>query len=143
MELLKKENISILEKAKDWKEAVRLSVKPLEREDFVEPRYKDEIIANVEKMGPYIVLAPGIALPHARPEQGVKESQIAITLFREPVAFEKEDKSAQLFITLAAADNSQHLDALIKISTVLEDEANVSKILQAEDTEVIYNYFCG
>lgn len=36
----------------------------------MEPRYKEEIISNVEKLGPYILIAEDIALPHARPEQG-------------------------------------------------------------------------
>ena len=56
MELLKKENVQICDRAADWKEAVRTAVKPLEKHGYVEPRYKEELISNVEKMGPYIVI---------------------------------------------------------------------------------------
>ena len=87
MDLLKKENVQIVESATDWKDAIRISVQPLEQHGYVESRYKEEIISNVESMGPYIVLAPYIALPHARPEQGVKESQIAVTLLQNEVRF--------------------------------------------------------
>ena len=104
MDLLKKENVQIVESATDWKDAIRISVQPLEQHGYVESRYKEEIISNVESMGPYIVLAPYIALPHARPEQGVKESQIAVTLLQNEVRFAGEEKPVKLLIALAASD---------------------------------------
>lgn len=141
MDLLDKGNVRILEHADNWKDAIRKSVLPLEENGFVEERYKEEIIAGVEKLGPYIIVAPSIALPHARPEQGVIKSQIAITLFKNAVKFDKENTSAQLFVTLAASDSNSHLNALVSISDILQDEEKVERILQAEDEETLYRYF--
>ncbi|MDD2971135.1 MAG: PTS sugar transporter subunit IIA [Lachnospiraceae bacterium] len=141
MDLLKKENVQILNRAEDWKDAIRKSVMPLENGGYVEPRYKEEIISNVEKMGSYIVIAPYIALPHARPEQGVIKSQIAVTLFKDAIEFENKDNPVRLFIVLAAADNNRHLEALVVISELLQDERIVQKILNAENEEELYEYF--
>lgn len=141
MDLLDKGNVRILKHADNWKDAIRKSVLPLEENGFVEERYKEEIIAGVEKLGPYIIVAPSIALPHARPEQGVIKSQIAITLFKNAVKFDKENTSAQLFVTLAASDSNSHLNALVSISDILQDEEKVERILQAEDEETLYRYF--
>lgn len=141
MDLLKKENVQICEKADDWRTAIRMAVKPLEDHGYVEPRYKEEIISNVENMGPYIVISDQIALPHARPEQGVLKTQISVTLFRKNVMFDGKDVPARLFITLAAKDNNSHLDALMEISELLSDEAMVKKLLESEDTEDLYQYF--
>lgn len=141
MKLLKKENVQICGKADDWREAIRISVLPLERGGYVESRYKDGIIENVEKMGPYIVIADQIALPHARPEQGAIETQISITLFRQEVAFEGRNAVARLFVALAAKDNNGHLDALSQISELLSDEDAVRKILEAPDIRTLYQYF--
>lgn len=141
MELLDKKNVRIIDKAEDWKDAIRISVQPLEEQGYVEARYKEEIISKVEELGPYIILAPSIALPHARPEQGVIQSQVAITLFREDVSFNKKDTTAKLFITLAAADSNSHLNTLMAISNVLQNEEYCEKILQAEDEESLYRYF--
>ena len=141
MELLDKKNVRIIDKAEDWKDAIRISVQPLEEQGYVEARYKEEIISKVEELGPYIILAPSIALPHARPEQGVIQSQVAITLFREDVSFNKKDTTAKLFITLAAADSNSHLNTLMAISNVLQNEEYCEKILQAEDAESLYRYF--
>ena len=141
MDLLKKENVQIVESATDWKDAIRISVQPLEQHGYVESRYKEEIISNVESMGPYIVLAPYIALPHARPEQGVKESQIAVTLLQNEVRFAGEEKPVKLLIALAASDNNRHLDALMNISELLQNEDTVQKILNSKDKEELYSYF--
>ena len=141
MDLLKKENVQIVESATDWKDAIRISVQPLEQHVYVESRYKEEIISNVESMGPYIVLAPYIALPHARPEQGVKESQIAVTLLQNEVRFAGEEKPVKLLIALAASDNNRHLDALMSISEILQNEDTVQKILNSKDKEELYSYF--
>ena len=141
MDLLKKENVQIVESATDWKDAIRISVRPLEQQGYVESRYKEEIISNVESMGPYIVLAPYIALPHARPEQGVKESQIAVTLLQNEVRFAGDEKPVKLLIALAASDNNRHLDALMSISEILQNEDTVQKILNSKDKEELYSYF--
>lgn len=141
MNLLKKENVQICDSVKDWRTAVRLAVKPLEEHGYVEPRYKEEIISNVENMGPYIVIADNIALPHARPEQGAISTQISVTLFRQNVIFDGKDMPARLFITLAAKDSNSHLDALMEISELLSDETIVKKILESSDEEELYQYF--
>ena len=85
MSLLKKENVQICESADNWRDAIRISVRPLEQGGYVESCYKDGIIENVEKLGPYIIIADHIALPHARPEQGAVKTQIGITLFRQDI----------------------------------------------------------
>lgn len=141
MKLLKRENVQICDKADDWREAIRISVCPLEREGYVENCYKDGIIENVEKLGPYFVIAEHIALPHARPEQGAVETQISITLFRQDVEFDGGKTTARLFISLSAKDNDSHLDALTQISELLSDEDVSEKILASPDAETLYHYF--
>ncbi len=141
MNLIKESNVQILEGASDWKEAVCQSVAPLERDGVVTESYKEAIIENVEQLGPYICIAPHVALPHARPEQGAVKSQIAVTLFRREVDFNREDAKASLFISLAAADSESHLDALMQITDILQDEERTAKILQARNVLELYQYF--
>ena len=45
---------------------------------FTEPTYTEAMIDVVRDMGPYIVLAPGLAMPHARPEMGAKQVGTAL-----------------------------------------------------------------
>ncbi|BAK81154.1 PTS sugar transporter subunit IIA [Candidatus Arthromitus sp. SFB-rat-Yit] len=141
MDLLDKKNVRLIDGASDWREAIRISVMPLEEGGYVEPRYKEAIISGVEKLGSYIIIAPSIALPHARPEDGVLKSQIAITLFKNEIKFDKENAVARLFLTLAAVDSSGHLNALMKISEILQDKEKVNNILKSDNVETLYGYF--
>ena len=141
MELLKQENVRICELKADWEEAIRISVNPLEAGGYVKPEYKEQIIANVKELGPYIVLTEDIVLPHARPEQGVVESQLAVTLFKNPVAFNEDYPAARLFIALAANDGEKHLNALASIMELFQDEEKIQEILSAKDPEDLYSYF--
>ena len=141
MGLVKLENVQICEKANDWREAIKISVQPLEQGGYVKSCYKDGIIENVEKFGPYIMIADEIAMPHARPEQGAIETQIGITLFREGVRFDGKETTARLFVTLAAKDSDSHVDALVKISELLSDDETVEAILEASDVQKLYHYF--
>ena len=141
MTLLRKENVQILESAKDWKDAIIKSVLPLENGGFVTEEYKHAVISNVEEYGPYICIAPHVAMPHARPEQGAISTQIALTLFKKEVSFEKEDAAANLFIALAAADSNSHLDTLMQISEILQDEEKAEKMLKSGDAETLYSFF--
>jgi len=141
MDLLDQENVIIQEAAADWKDAIRISVKPLEERGFVGPEYKEAIIANVEALGAYIVIAPHVALPHARPEQGVIKSQLAVTLFRKGVKFENKETPVKLFIVLAAENNDSHLETLVMLSEILKDEGNVEKMISADSAKSLYQYF--
>jgi len=123
MKYLQKENVQILEHSADWKEAIRSSVGLLEKGNYVTQSYKEAVIDNVTNLGPYICIAPHVAMPHARPEQGALATQIAITLFREEVVFTREDARANLFIALSAADSDSHLELLAKISELLQMRA--------------------
>ncbi len=141
MNLLKQENVQICETADDWREAIKISVLPLEYGGYVKSCYKDGVIENIEKLGPYIIIADHIALPHARPEQGAIETQISITLFRQNIIFDGREATARLFVALAAKDNDSHLDALVQISELLSDENEVEKILESPDVQTLYHYF--
>ena len=47
-----------------WQEAVRLSALPLLEYGYIEERYINAMIHNIEENGPYIVLSDGFAVPH-------------------------------------------------------------------------------
>ena len=82
-----------------------------------------------------------MALPHARPEQGAIQTQMAVTLFRQDVAFEEESATARLFISLVTNDSDSHLNALMQMSELLGDEAVLNGILASETEDELFHYF--
>ncbi|OLO36858.1 PTS sugar transporter [Priestia megaterium] len=129
-EVLQEPFLQLTDSADDWKSAVRLAAKPLLNYEYIELSYVEAMIKSVEQLGPYIVIAPKVALPHARPEQGVNRVGMSMLRLKEPVYFSTEKQhGAQLIIVLAATDNETHLKALSQLSMMLSENDNIDKLI--------------
>lgn len=138
-DMLKTENICIVQKVDDWKEAIHLSLEPLLQGGYITDNYEKAILESTKEYGPYYVLAEDFALIHGRPEEGVIEKQLAITLLREPVKFSQDGFPVRVLIALAASDSDSHLDAMKVLSTIFMDEEKIKELVQAEEPEQIYD----
>jgi PTS system ascorbate-specific IIA component len=124
--------------AADWRAAVQAVGAALVASGATEPAYTDEMIATVEALGPYIVIAPGIALAHARPSPAVRRTGFAIVTLAEPVAFGHETNDpVRLVVGLAAPDETGHVEALATLADFLADEGRQRALLAAPDPSSI------
>ena len=91
----------------DWQEAVRESGRLLVEDNAVEPRFVDAMIESVKEFGPYIVLAPGFAMPHAKAEAGCIKTSMSLITLTEPVEFGNPDNDpVHVVAALTAKDHS-------------------------------------
>lgn len=124
--------------AADWRAAVAAAGEALVASTATTPAYTHEMIATVEKMGPYIVLAPGIALPHARPSPAVRRTGLSLVTLAGPVLFgHAQNDPVTLVIAFAATDERSHVRALSTMAGLLTDERARSVLLQARDPQEI------
>lgn len=138
---LPQEMVQFIAEVKNWEEAIRVASKPLLEKGSIEEQYIEVMINNVREFGPYIVLMPKVAMPHARPEFGVNEMGISLMITEKSVPFEAGDKSANIFFVLAANDSSSHLTLLQEISDFLSNEDRVNALLAAKSYEDLVNIF--
>ncbi|SFF57691.1 transcriptional antiterminator, BglG family [Halobacillus alkaliphilus] len=137
-DLLTKKTIQLKDQVPSWEEAIKTAAQPLVDQESIQEEYVQAMINTVHELGPYVVIAPGIAIPHARPEAGVERLGMSFLRLKEPVYFsEKEKHRAQLVIVLAAIDNQTHLKALAQLTEMLSNEDNVEKLIAADDQETI------
>lgn len=118
-----------------WEEATRASCQPLIKAGYVTKDYEDAIIDCVKKYGPYIVLAPNIAMPHAMVGvKGVNKTAIGFMKVEEPVHFKEgdSDKDATLFFVLAAKDSDEHMANMSRLATMLTNPDVVRELLSAK-----------
>lgn len=134
------QRIQVIDKAADWKEAIKMAVWPLIEEGLAESRYVKAIYESVEKNGDYFILAPGFALPHARPECGCLKTGLSLLKLREPVTFSSGEK-VQLLIGLSAVDASEHMDMLSELADILMEEESLTKLFEAETSEEFMEIF--
>lgn len=116
----------------DWRAAVRRAGALLVTAGAAQERYVDAMIRTVEELGPYVVLAPGIAIPHARPEDGAVAVGISVLVLGTPVEFGARDNDpVDLVFGFATPDAEAHTAALQALATFLEDEDNVAALRDA------------
>ena len=133
-EIVEKKHFSFHEGFDDWRDAVRAACAPLLADGTIEKEYPEIIIQKVEELGPYIVIAPNICIPHAERGRGVNDTAMYFMKTEKPVSFDPNDpdKDARIFVVLAATDDEVHLNNLMQLSETLSDEAIVDKLLQAK-----------
>ena len=85
------ENIQIVDSVSDWKQAITLSAQPLLAKKAITEDYIQAIFNSHHELGPYYVLAPGLAMPHARPEQGGLKMALSLLHIKQGVSFDAEE----------------------------------------------------
>lgn len=143
-DLLVEKNIRISNKQLTWREAIREASKPLLENNSIDDAYADAMIETVEKIGPYIVLAPKVAVPHARPERGVNKLGISLLKLNKEVDFntdeeEDPDRLVKLIFVLAAVDGEAHLKALMQLSRILDEEKYIDQLINLNNESDIFN----
>lgn len=140
LELLTPDMIQLSGEEMDWKDAIRLAAEPLRKDGKIEDRYIDAMIDKVNTYGPFIHIGKGLALPHARPEDGVKRLGMSMLKVKKPVLLlNDESHPVQIFICLAAVDNEMHLRALSSLTKILSNKESLDELLQAHSKEEILN----
>lgn len=120
--LIDNNSIKLQAQASNWREAIKIGTDMLIASGAIQPSYHDAIISSVEELGPYICIAPNLALPHARPENGVIRTAFALVTLEEPIYFEGEDEPVDVLVTLAGSSSDEHMEGLMEVTQVLDDE---------------------
>ncbi|WP_185714930.1 PTS sugar transporter subunit IIA [Gulosibacter macacae] len=120
--------------AEDWRAAVRAAGDALVAAGTTTDAYTDAMIEAVETLGPYIVVAPGFALAHARPSEAVKRTGLSWVTLAEPVEFgSKNNDPVTLVVGLAAFDHDEHLQVMSKLAGVLANQAKLAELKASTD----------
>ncbi|WP_432408224.1 BglG family transcription antiterminator [Wukongibacter sp. M2B1] len=138
--ILAKENIQIKVECETWEDAIYKAASPLLKKGYINSRYIDSVFQKIEKYGPYMVIAPGIAMPHAGVDDGVYKTGLSIMTLKHPIKFNHPTNDpVQTVIFLAATDNYTHIETLTNLLDILSVKENIDKIQQAEEAITIFD----
>lgn len=136
---IEKNHIAVQVEVEDWRAAITAAGNILVEQGSVTPLYVKRMIEAVEEMGPYIVIAPHVALAHARPDAQVLKADISMVTLAKPVCFgHQANDPVQIVFAFAAQQAAGHLQQLVKLSRLLEDEAKIKELGQALTLEAAY-----
>ncbi|MCK5635669.1 MAG: PTS sugar transporter subunit IIA [Anaerolineales bacterium] len=122
--------------ASSWEQAVEEAGAVMVRANLVEARYVDAMKNTLRELGPYSVIAPGIAMPHARPEDGVIQTGFSLVTLQKPVTFgNTENDPVDILLAFSASDKDQHITALKEISIFLSNDGLMRRVRTAKSNE--------
>ena len=115
-------NVDVVEAVGDWREAVRLSGRLLLEGGCIEPEYIEKMIKTCEELGPYIAICPGVAIPHARPEEGARRVCLSILVVRKGVNFGSHNDPIYVLIAFSTPDKTSHIKVMQELAKLLIDK---------------------
>lgn len=137
-ELLNADTIDINVRVNSWKEAVQYGGCLLEKNHSIDANYTKQMVEAVKKYGPYIVIAPGVALAHASSKDGVKKIGMSLITLDKGVNFgNPENDPVNIVICLAAVDHNTHLKALSELVSLLDDKDFVNMLLSSDKATIL------
>lgn len=133
--IIAKENMRVGLKAKDWKDAIRLSGAVLEKAGSIEHAYTESMVKAVEDLGPYIVIMPGFAIAHAAPSTAVHKEDLALVTLAQPVSFGSPNDPVRLILCVACIDRESHVRALSAVAEALSSDGVMEKLTNAASVD--------
>ena len=133
---LKQQTIQILDEPMEWQQAIHKASEPLLHRAIIKKSYVQAMIDLLYDYGPYIVLANGVAIAHANPEQGANALGLSLLINKQSITFE-DDANVHFLFVLSNPDQDKHLHLLRDIMRLANDTALVDQLLKMEDTLAI------
>ncbi|HET6818071.1 MAG TPA: PTS sugar transporter subunit IIA [Mycobacteriales bacterium] len=120
--------------AGDWAAAVTAAAQLLCDAGAVSEHYVERCVEIVHDHGPYIVVAPGIAIAHARPEDGAHELGLSSVSLAAPVRFgHPGNDPVSLVFAFSSPDRDAHVGLVAALARALT--AGLADRLRAAPTD--------
>lgn len=124
--------------ASDWKHAIRLAGDALVASGVATNDYTTRMIDVIEQFGAYIVIAPGLALAHARPGDDVLSDGLSVVTLAEPVSFgHPHNDPVSVVVGLAVTTPDGHVTQVAALANVFNDQAAIPALAAAREPDVV------
>ncbi|MBM7504114.1 PTS sugar transporter subunit IIA [Agromyces aurantiacus] len=136
--------VTLHAEAGDWRAAVREAGRALARSGATREGYADRMIEVLEEFGAYIVIAPGLALAHARPGPDVLRSGLAVVTLAEPVAFgHPHNDPVRVVVGLAVSNAEEHVASVAGLANVFNERTAIDRLAAAASIDDVRAVFDG
>ena len=141
---LPEDAVILAARADDWRDAVRAAGLALTRSGATREGYAERMIAVLEEFGAYIVIAPGLALAHARPGPDVVRSGLAVVTLAQPVAFgHPHNDPVRVVVGLAVENAEEHVASVAGLANVFNDPSAIDRLAGASSVDEVVSVFSG
>ena len=102
--------------------------------------YVSEIIEIIQNQGPYMVIAPGVAIVHGRPSESVLKTGGSMVIDASGVISgnEKNDP-VRVILAISAKDDEEHLQMLKTIAELFNQPEMIEKLANCSSSGEVLN----
>ena len=102
--------------------------------------YVDEITEIIQKHGPYMVIAPGIAIVHGRPSESVLKTGASVVIDSTGViSGNKKNDPVKVVLAISAKNDAEHLHMLKSIAELFNQPGMVEKMVTCSSSGEVLN----
>ncbi len=124
--------------AADWRAAIAAAGEALAHSGATTPEYTQRMIGVIDEFGAYIVIAPGLALAHARPGPDVLREGLCVVTLAEPVAFgHPHNDPVSVIVGLSVTSPDEHVQFIAELANIFNDPTVIPAIARATTAEEI------
>lgn len=132
------QTIQLQDSVENWPQALEICARPLLEMNVIAPEYITAIVEQHQKLGPYYVLAPGLAMPHARPEEGAKGLGLSLLKLKKGISFGAgEFDPVDVIVMLAAPDKHSHIEMISALAELFSSDEDMAQLHVATTREEI------
>ena len=117
--------------------AVSQSVSLLVASGKAQLSYVDEVLESLKTLGPYFVIAPGLALAHAKPSDSVLAPGMALLKLAQPVISGSANDPVSLIFSFCSPNASEHMEMLADFGQIMSTDQVMTNLLNASAVSVI------
>jgi PTS system ascorbate-specific IIA component len=125
------------DKSPSFADAVSQSVLLLVESGKAKLSYVDEVSESLKALGPYFVIAPGLALAHAKPSNSVSAPGMALLRLDEPVMSGSANDPVSLIFSFCSPNASEHMEMLGDFGQLMSTDKVMNSLLNASALSVI------
>ena len=132
------DSIEVRESIESREAAISVAGELLVASGRAKPDYVQSMLDAVEQFGPYMVIAPGIALAHGKPSEAVIETGMSLLVLEQAIEFKhSQNDPVQLVFGLAATNHDSHLGMMSELADFLSNQSNVNFLITCTEPEQI------
>ncbi len=123
-------NIILNVEAEDIYNAIKLAGNILVENAYVYNEYVEDMVKSVKEFGSYIIIYPGIALPHYKWGNNVIKTGMSLITLKNPVFF-PNGKEVEIIIAFSSLDGKEHLNSLVDLMNIINENNFKEKVIKA------------
>lgn len=137
--LISRQAISLSPRVESFASALEISAGLLVAAGHANQSYVGRVLESYQRLGPYFVVAPSIAIAHAAPGDDVLSPGLSLLKLDEGIeSGVTQNDPVQLVFSLCTPDRDQHIELLGEFAGLMSNQAIVNSLLKASAESVIW-----